>query len=132
VVAANWFRIDFNSLGFLNAAVDGLRQQGRLRLLAGALVAQAWAAVDQARELLAVSAAEEASRDALVALGFLRKEGEENRYTNTPETDQLLDRSKASYAGGMLEMANRRLYRYWGNLTEGLRTGQPPERNQGR
>jgi hypothetical protein len=49
-------------LGFLNATVDGLRQQGRLRLLAEALVAQAWAAVHQAREPLAVSAAEEASR----------------------------------------------------------------------
>jgi hypothetical protein len=63
--------------------------------------------------------------DALVALGFLCKEGSANTYSNTPETDLFLDRNKASYMGGMLEMANRRLYRYWGNLTEGLRTGEP-------
>jgi len=50
------------SLAFLEIAVDGLREQGRLGLLAQALVAQAWAAVHQAREPLAVSAAEEAAR----------------------------------------------------------------------
>src|SRR5690349_14421213 len=42
------------SLGFLDAAVDGLRAQGRLGLLAQALVSQAWAAVHLAREPLAV------------------------------------------------------------------------------
>jgi hypothetical protein len=63
--------------------------------------------------------------DALVALGLLLKQGEGNCYANTPETDLFLDRGKASYVGGMLEMANSRLYRYWGNLTEGLRTGEP-------
>jgi DNA-binding CsgD family transcriptional regulator len=50
------------ALGFLDAATSGLRAQGRLGLLAEALVAQAWAAVHQAREPLAVSAAEEAIR----------------------------------------------------------------------
>ena len=50
------------SLGFLDAAVNGLRAQGRLGLLAQALVSQAWAAVHLAREPLAVSAAEEAAR----------------------------------------------------------------------
>jgi DNA-binding CsgD family transcriptional regulator len=50
------------SLRFLDAAVDGLRAQGRLGLLAQALTAQAWAAVHLAREPLAVSAAEEACR----------------------------------------------------------------------
>jgi DNA-binding CsgD family transcriptional regulator len=48
------------ALGFLDGATSGLRAQGRLGLLAEALVAQAWAAVHQAREPLAVSAAEEA------------------------------------------------------------------------
>ena len=61
--------------------------------------------------------------DALVALGFLQREG--NRYGNTPETDLFLDRAKPSYVGGLLEMANQRLYPFWGNLTEALRTGQP-------
>jgi precorrin-6B methylase 2 len=61
--------------------------------------------------------------DALVALRFLQRD--DGRYANTPETDLFLDRNKAAYVGGILEMANSRLYRYWGNLTEGLRTGQP-------
>ncbi|HEU4685688.1 MAG TPA: methyltransferase [Nitrospira sp.] len=61
--------------------------------------------------------------DALVALGMLKRTG--TRYANTPETAQFLDRNKPSYAGGMLEMANARLYRFWGSLTEGLQTGRP-------
>jgi O-methyltransferase domain/Dimerisation domain len=61
--------------------------------------------------------------DALVALGMLDRNG--NQYSNTPETDLFLDRGKPSYAGGILEMANARLYSFWGTLTEGLRTGQP-------
>ena len=61
--------------------------------------------------------------DALVALGFLdRRDGV---YYNTPDTDLFLDRRKPSYVGGMLEMANHRLYGFWGGLTEGLRTGRP-------
>jgi hypothetical protein len=36
-----------------------------------------------------------------------------------------LDRRKSLYIGGMLEMANARLYPFWGSLTEALRTGEP-------
>lgn len=61
--------------------------------------------------------------DALVALGFLERRN--GLYANTPETDFFLDRAKPSYIGGMLEMANRRLYGIWGRLTEGLKTGLP-------
>ncbi len=61
--------------------------------------------------------------DALVALGFLRRI--DWVYHNTPETDFFLDKHKASYMGGVLEMANHRLYRFWGRLTEALRTGLP-------
>jgi hypothetical protein len=61
--------------------------------------------------------------DALVALGMLEREYE--LYRNTPATDLFLDRSKLSYLGGLLEMANERLYPFWGSLTEGLRTGLP-------
>jgi hypothetical protein len=61
--------------------------------------------------------------DALVALGMLEREGDD--YRNTPETEVFLDRAKPSYVGGLLEMANDRLYPHWGSLTEGLRTGQP-------
>jgi hypothetical protein len=60
--------------------------------------------------------------DALVALKLLeRKNG---IYSNTVDTDLFLDRAKPSYIGGMLEMANARLYRVWGSLTEALRTGE--------
>jgi O-methyltransferase domain/Dimerisation domain len=61
--------------------------------------------------------------DTLVALGFLQREGD--RYSNAPDADLFLDRRKPSYLGGMLEMANHRLYPFWGHLTEALRTGQP-------
>jgi len=65
--------------------------------------------------------------DALVALRLLNRddEGGEGHYANTPETDLFLDRAKPSYVGGLLEMANRRLYPFWGRLTEALRTGRP-------
>jgi precorrin-6B methylase 2 len=61
--------------------------------------------------------------DALVALGFLQRT--EASYANTAETDLFLDRHKPSYIGGILEMANHRLYPSWAHLTEALRTGQP-------
>ena len=61
--------------------------------------------------------------DTLVALGFLTRDGD--RYGNTPETDLFLDRRKPDYLGGFLEMANQRLYPFWGHLTEALRTGLP-------
>ncbi len=61
--------------------------------------------------------------DTLLALGFLQRDGD--RYANTPETDLFLDRRKPSYIGGILEMANHRLYPFWGHLTTALRTGLP-------
>lgn len=61
--------------------------------------------------------------DALVALKFLERQ--DGVYANTPATDFFLDRRKPSYIGGILEMANHRLYPFWGNLTTALRTGSP-------
>src|SRR5205823_5917074 len=61
--------------------------------------------------------------DALVALGMLDRQGD--RYRTTAETDRFLDRTKPTYLGGILEMANARLYPFWASLTEGLRTGRP-------
>jgi len=61
--------------------------------------------------------------DALTALGML--EQDDGVYRNTPETARFLDRSKPSYIGGLLEMANARLYPFWSSLTEALRTGRP-------
>src|SRR5690348_10178362 len=57
--------------------------------------------------------------DALVALGFLAREGTgpEARYLNTRETGRFLDRSGPEYVGGILEMANARLYPFWADLT---------------
>ena len=65
--------------------------------------------------------------DALVALRFLEREsdGPHARYRNTPETATFLDRKSPHFIGGFLEMCNARLYRYWGDLTEALRTGAP-------
>ena len=60
--------------------------------------------------------------DALVALGFLERQN--GTYSNTPATDLYLDKAKPSYIGGILEMANARLYPFWASLTEALRTGQ--------
>jgi len=62
--------------------------------------------------------------DALVSVGMLQR-GEQGAYANTPETELYLDARKPSYIGGILEMANRRLYPFWGHLTEALRTGRP-------
>jgi precorrin-6B methylase 2 len=67
--------------------------------------------------------------DALVALGMVERDGD--RYSNIPETDLFLDRAKPSYIGGILEMANARLYGFWGSLTEALRTGQPQNEAKG-
>jgi len=61
--------------------------------------------------------------DALVALGMLERE--DGAYRNTPATELFLDRAKPSYAGGMLEMMNARLFGFWDSLTEALQTGNP-------
>ena len=62
--------------------------------------------------------------DALVSLHLLERDAA-GFYSNAPEADVFLDRAKPSYIGGMLEMANSRLYPFWGSLTEALRTGRP-------
>jgi hypothetical protein len=61
--------------------------------------------------------------DALLALGMLQRE--DGLYSNTSSSDLFLDRDKPTYIGGILEMANARLYPFWGSLTEALRTGKP-------
>lgn len=65
--------------------------------------------------------------DSLVALGFLERDGDGPgaRYRNTPETGRYLDKTKPEYVGGILEMCNARLFRYWADLGEALRTGKP-------
>jgi O-methyltransferase domain/Dimerisation domain len=65
--------------------------------------------------------------DTLVALGFLDRDGDgsDGRYRNTAESAAFLDKRSPAYVGGILEMCNARLYRFWGDLTEALQTGQP-------
>ena len=64
--------------------------------------------------------------DTLLALRFLEREGDgpQALYRNTAETAFFLDKNSPAFMGGFLEMANARLYPFWGDLTEGLRTGK--------
>ena len=66
--------------------------------------------------------------DTLVALGFLERR--DGKYYNTPSTGFFLDKRKPSYIGGLLEMANQRLYGFWNHLTVALRTGE--QQNEGK
>ena len=65
--------------------------------------------------------------DTLVALNFLEREGDgaEGRYLNTPQTAAFLNRASPAYIGGLLEMLNSRLFGFWNDLGDALRTGQP-------
>ncbi len=65
--------------------------------------------------------------DTLVALKFLAREGEGESalYSNTPETATFLDKKSPAFMGGFLEMAHDRLYPFWGNLADGLKSGKP-------
>jgi predicted O-methyltransferase YrrM len=65
--------------------------------------------------------------DALVALELLDREGEggDALYRNSDAGAVFLDKGSPAYIGGILEMANARLYPFWGDLTEALRTGTP-------
>ena len=65
--------------------------------------------------------------DTLVALGFLKRSGlkETALYSNAEDTNLFLDKNKPSYVGGILEMCNNRLYAYWNDFEEGLKTGLP-------
>ncbi len=65
--------------------------------------------------------------DALVALKFLDREGDGPgaKYFNTPAGELYLDRRSPRYVGGILEMLNARLFKFWHDLPEALRTGKP-------
>jgi hypothetical protein len=65
--------------------------------------------------------------DALVAMKFLEREGDgaDAKYFNTAAGELYLDRASPRYIGGILEMLNARLFKFWHNLPEALRTGQP-------
>jgi O-methyltransferase domain/Dimerisation domain len=65
--------------------------------------------------------------DALVAMKFLDREGDGPcaKYFNTPVGALYLDRSSPRYVGGILVMLNERLFKFWHDLPEALRSGKP-------
>jgi hypothetical protein len=65
--------------------------------------------------------------DSLVAMKFLERQGNgpSAKYANTPATALYLDRSSPRYVGGILVMLNARLFKFWNDLPEALRTGKP-------
>jgi len=65
--------------------------------------------------------------DALVAMKFLDREGDgpEAKYFNTPAGALYLDSTSPRYVGGILVMLNARLFKFWHDLPEALRTGKP-------
>ncbi|SHK43634.1 methyltransferase [Rhodothermus profundi] len=71
--------------------------------------------------------------DALVSLHLLERDGvgPDARYRNTAETARFLDRASPAYMGGLLEMANDRLYEAWGHLATALQTGRAQNETNG-
>jgi O-methyltransferase domain/Dimerisation domain len=65
--------------------------------------------------------------DALVAMKFLAREGDgaHAKYSNTAATAVYLDKASPRYVGGILVMLNERLFKFWHDLPEALRTGKP-------
>src|SRR3954447_22102182 len=65
--------------------------------------------------------------DALVAMQFLDREGDgpSAKYFNTPAGALYLDHGSPRYVGGWLVMMNDRLFKFWNDLPEALRTGRP-------
>jgi len=65
--------------------------------------------------------------DALVAMKFLDRDGNgpDALYSNTPAGAMYLVQTSPRYVGGILEMLNTRLFKFWHDLPEALRTGEP-------
>ena len=65
--------------------------------------------------------------DALVAMKFLARAGDgpQATYFNTPEGAMFLNEASPRYVGGILTMLNARLFKFWDDLPEALRTGRP-------
>ena len=65
--------------------------------------------------------------DALVAMQFLGREGDGPNavYHNTAAGALYLDQRSPRYVGGWLAMLNERLFKFWHDLPEALRTGRP-------
>ena len=64
--------------------------------------------------------------DLLVSVDLLEREGdgEGARYGNTAATAAFLDRNKPGYIGGILELWDKRNYRFWANIDDAFKTGK--------
>lgn len=64
--------------------------------------------------------------DTLTHFGFLERKGvlAGAVYSNGGDTAFFLDKKRPNYLGGTLEMADDRLYEFWGDLNTALSTGQ--------
>ena len=65
--------------------------------------------------------------DLLVSVDLLAREGDGAgaRYGNTEATSAFLDRNKPGYIGGIIELWDKRNYRFWADITEAFKTGKP-------
>jgi len=65
--------------------------------------------------------------DTLVSMGILERDGDGPgaQYRNTAEASIFLDKSSTEYVGGILEMLNARLFRFWDGLGHALKSGKP-------
>lgn len=64
--------------------------------------------------------------DLLVSVNLLEREGdgEAAHYHNTEATEAFLDRNKPGYIGGIIELWDRRNFRFWADITEAFQTGK--------
>lgn len=71
--------------------------------------------------------------DLLVSVDLLARDGDGAgaRYRNTDATAAFLDRAKPAYVGGIIELWDRRNYRFWADIAEGFRTGEAQNETKG-
>ena len=64
--------------------------------------------------------------DLLVSVDMLARDGDGKKaiYKNTAATATFLDRAKPGYIGGIIELWEKRNYRFWADITEAVRTGK--------
>jgi hypothetical protein len=77
------------------------------------------------RDLFAPAASTAPAEHAGAGRGERDGDGPEARYSNTPAGRTFLVNTSPRYVGGILEMLNARLFKFWHDLPEALRTGQP-------
>ena len=64
-------------------------------------------------------------RSSPLACSIARVRGATRSTAIPRRTAVFLDKASPAYIGGILEMANARLYGFWGDLTDALQTGEP-------